>query len=234
MDYVAAGDLRVARPLHAFVSTEAIPDTGIAADGFWRGFSDIVRDLAPRNRALLDRRDELQSKIDAWHVGQRGKPIDQHAYLQFLRDIGYLVPEPADFTVGTSNVDPEIASIAGPQLVVPVTNARYALNAANARWGSLYDALYGTDAIPEDDGATRGAGFNPARGAKRHRQGARGAGPGGAAGFRQPCGRRPLRTGRRDPGDNPARRQQDDAARSGAVRRLSRRCRGADRRAVAP
>jgi malate synthase len=166
MDYVNAGGLRVARSLHDFVNAEAIPGTGVEATAFWQGFGSLVRDLAPRNRELLARRDALQCKIDAWHCENRGRPIDAGAYLEFLRGIEYLQPEPADVAIGTSNVDPEIASIAGPQLVVPVTNARYALNAANARWGSLYEALYGTDAIPEDDGASRGPGYNKVRGAR--------------------------------------------------------------------
>ena len=163
---VTAGGMQVARTLYDFVNAEAIPGTGVEPAVFWQGFGALVRDLAPRNKALLDRRDELQRQIDAWHLEHRGKPIDPGAYTEFLRGIGYLQPEPADFSIGTDNVDPEIASIAGPQLVVPVTNARYALNAANARWGSLYDALYGTDAIPEDGGATRGAGYNADRGAR--------------------------------------------------------------------
>ena len=166
MDLVTAGGMQVARTLYEFVNDEAIPGTGVEPAVFWQGFGALIRDLAPRNKALLDRRDELQRQIDAWHLEQRGKPMDLGAYTEFLRGIGYLQPEPADFSIGTDNVDPEIASIAGPQLVVPVTNARYALNAANARWGSLYDALYGTDAIPEDGGATRGPGYNAVRGAR--------------------------------------------------------------------
>src|SRR5678815_5864163 len=166
MDLVSAGGVRVARMLFDFVNAEALPGTGVEQAAFWSGFGALIRDLAPRNKALLDQRDAMQAQIDAWHMAQRGKPIDTAVYLEFLRGIGYLQPEPPDFAIGTEHVDPEIASIAGPQLVVPVTNARYALNAANARWGSLYDALYGTDAIPEDDGAWRGPGYNAARGAK--------------------------------------------------------------------
>jgi malate synthase len=164
MEIVNAGGLQVATTLYDFVTEEAIPGTGITADQFWLGFAQLIRDLAPRNRALLEKRDALQRQIDAWHRDHRGKPIDTDGYLEFLRGIGYLQPEPADFAIGTANVDPEIATIAGPQLVVPVTNARYAVNAANARWGSLYDALYGTDAIPDDDGAARGNGYNSRRG----------------------------------------------------------------------
>ncbi len=166
MDMVEAGGLKVARVLHDFVVDEAIPGTGIEPDRFWQGFGALIRELAPRNRALLDRRDALQARIDAWHGENRGRPIDQAAYEAFLREIGYLQEVPAEARIGTENVDPEIARIAGPQLVVPVTNARYALNAANARWGSLYDALYGTDAIAEDGGAARGPGFNKVRGAR--------------------------------------------------------------------
>jgi malate synthase len=166
MDTIDAGGLRIAQPLYQFVNAEAIPGTGVDAATFWSGFGALVRDLAPRNRTLLDRRDALQRQIDAWHLANRGRPLDQAAYTAFLSDIGYLEPDPPDFSIDTENVDPEIASIAGPQLVVPVTNARYALNAANARWGSLYDALYGTDAIPEDGGATRGPGYNSTRGAR--------------------------------------------------------------------
>jgi malate synthase len=166
MDYSEAGGLRIAKPLYEFINAEAIPGTDVTAEAFWTGFGALVSELAPHNRALLAKRDALQGQIDEWHRSHRGQPIDRDAYVGFLREIGYLVPEPPDFAIGTTNVDAEIAAIAGPQLVVPVTNARYALNAANARWGSLYDALYGTDALPEDDGATRGAGFNPVRGAK--------------------------------------------------------------------
>ena len=157
--------LRIARELYDFTVEEALPGTGVEADVFWRSLSEIVHDLAPRNHELLSRRKALQEKIDAWHR-EHGAPSDLDAYQNFLREIGYLVPEGSDFQVTTSNVDEEIASVAGPQLVVPVMNARYALNAANARWGSLYDALYGTDAIPETDGAERGKGYNPKRGEK--------------------------------------------------------------------
>ncbi len=166
MDRTTIHGLQVATPLYSFIETEALPGTGLDANAFWSGFAAMVVGLAPRNHALLARREEMQKQIDAWHAGRKGAAPDQAAYESFLRDIGYLLPEPAPFTVATSNVDAEIASIAGPQLVVPVSNARYALNAANARWGSLYDALYGTDALPETDGAARGGTFNPARGAK--------------------------------------------------------------------
>jgi malate synthase len=151
--------------LHQFVNSEALVGTGLEPDSFWAGLAALIERLAPRNAELLRRRDELQTQIDAWHAKNRGPAFDQKEYKGFLQTIGYLVPEQGPFKVGTANVDAEIAHIAGPQLVVPVSNARYALNAANARWGSLYDALYGTDAIPEE-GAPRGGGYNPARGAK--------------------------------------------------------------------
>jgi malate synthase len=166
MAWVDAGGLKVARTLHDFVTDEAIPGTGVEPAAFWRGLAEMVRTLAPRNAALLEARDAMQGRIDDWHRANRGRPVDADAYQAFLREIGYLTTEPPDFTVSTVQVDPEIATIAGPQLVVPVTNARYALNAANARWGSLYDALYGTDAIPEDGGAERGASYNKTRGAR--------------------------------------------------------------------
>ena len=166
MERVQAGGLRVAKILHDFVVAEALTGSGLSANQFWTGYAALLRDLAPRNRTLLHKRDSLQSTIDAWHAANRGRAIDQAGYEQFLRDIGYLLPEPPAFAIATANVDAEIAHIAGPQLVVPISNARYALNAANARWGSLYDALYGTDALPEEPGAERGRGYNKARGAK--------------------------------------------------------------------
>ncbi|MCA6312611.1 malate synthase G [Phenylobacterium sp.] len=155
--------LAVADLLHAFVEQELLPGTGVDPAGFWASLESLLKDFQPRNRALLERRDSLQSQIDAWWRVRKGQPFDLAAQTDFLTRIGYLLPEPAPFTIGTQNVDPEIARIAGPQLVVPVSNGRYALNAANARWGSLYDALYGTDALEPPTG---GKGYDPVRGAK--------------------------------------------------------------------
>ena len=151
--------------LKTFIETEALPGTGLDAAEFWHGLTKLVATFAPRNAALLERRDTLQAQIDAWHREMRGKPYDAEAYHSFLTYIGYLTPRPDTFSVETAHVDDEIAHIAGPQLVVPVSNARYALNAGNARWGSLYDALYGTDAISEEGDLARGRGFNAVRGA---------------------------------------------------------------------
>ena len=165
-DRVSVGNLRIARVLYDFVNKEALAGTDIDPDSFWAGVDKVVTDLTPQNQDLLNRRDELQAQIDKWHRQRVIAPLDMDAYRQFLTEIGYLQPEPDDFTITTSGVDDEITTIAGPQLVVPVLNARFALNAANARWGSLYDALYGTDAISEKDGAERGSGYNKVRGDK--------------------------------------------------------------------
>ncbi|MEJ8847824.1 malate synthase G [Variovorax rhizosphaerae] len=158
--------LQVATELHQFIEQQVLPATGVDSASFWKGFDAIVTDLAPKNAALLAERDRLQVEMDAWHKANPGQIKDMPAYRSFLEKIGYLVPSPKDVQTTTSNVDAELAQQAGPQLVVPILNARYALNAANARWGSLYDALYGTDAIPETDGADKGKGYNPIRGAK--------------------------------------------------------------------
>ncbi|QRY81010.1 malate synthase G [Pseudomonas sp. PDNC002] len=163
---VQVGGLQVAKVLFDFVNNEAIPGTGIEAGKFWAGVETVINDLAPKNKALLAKRDEIQAKVDGWHQARAGQPHDAAAYKAFLQEIGYLLPEPADFQASTQNVDEEIARMAGPQLVVPVMNARFALNAANARWGSLYDALYGTDAISEENGAEKGKGYNKVRGDK--------------------------------------------------------------------
>ncbi len=160
--YVERSGLQVAGVLADFIETRALPGTGLTAEAFWAGASDIFAKFAPRNAALLDKREDLQAKVDAWHMERAGQPQDIAAYKAFLTAIGYLVPEPAPFSVSPQNVDRELALVAGPQLVVPILNARFLLNAANARWGSLYDALYGTDAIP---GAAQGKGYDPVRGA---------------------------------------------------------------------
>ena len=165
-DRTTVHGLQVATSLFRFVEDKVLPGTGVDSSAFWKGFDAIVADLAPKNIALLAERDRLQTELDAWHKANPGPIKDMVAYRSFLEKIGYLVPQPAEVKATTTNVDDELATQAGPQLVVPILNARYALNAANARWGSLYDALYGTDAIPETDGAEKGKGYNPVRGAK--------------------------------------------------------------------
>ena len=158
--------LQVANELHTFINEQVLPGTGVDAATFWKGFDALVTDLAPKNAALLHERDRLQAELDTWHKAHPGPITDMAAYQKFLTQIGYLVESPKDVKATTENVDAELATMAGPQLVVPILNARYALNAANARWGSLYDALYGTDAISEEGGAEKGKGYNPVRGAK--------------------------------------------------------------------
>ncbi len=161
---VQRGSLQVAAELDALICDQALPGTGVSVDEFWAGFERCLAELAPVNKKLLAVRDELQQQIDHWHLERKGRSVDAVEYKAFLQDIGYLLPEPDSVTITTTKVDAEIATIAGPQLVVPVMNARYALNAANARWGSLYDAFYGTDIIPESPGREKGSSYNPARG----------------------------------------------------------------------
>ena len=160
---IQKGKLAIAKELYDFIENEALPGSGLDSETYWKNFEQVVVDLSPKNKALLAKREELQAKIDEWH---RNNKFELNAYKAFLTEIGYLVPEVEDFKVTTENVDEEIALLAGPQLVVPVRNARYCLNAANARWGSLYDALYGTDVISEENGAEKGKGYNPVRGDK--------------------------------------------------------------------
>ena len=165
MAYISEGNLNIDAALHQFVTDRLLPAAQIDAGQFWAGFDQVAHRLAPKNAALIDRREQLQQQIDSWFAARKDSPFEQSEYTAFLTEIGYLVEAPDDFVISTSNVDDEIATIAGPQLVVPVMNARYALNAANARWGSLYDALYGTDVIPEADGQEKGTRYNPVRGA---------------------------------------------------------------------
>ena len=164
--YIAKGSLSVSIKLDEFLTSEVLPDLNITSDHFWQSLEVIVQEFGPRNRELLGLRETIQQKIDDWHLSNKGQTHDFESYKSFLKEIGYLTEDKGEFTIETQNVDPEIATIAGPQLVVPVMNARFALNAANARWGSLYDALYGTDMISEDDGATRAGAYNPVRGDK--------------------------------------------------------------------
>ncbi|HTF92409.1 MAG TPA: malate synthase G, partial [Verrucomicrobiae bacterium] len=163
---VEIGGLKIDERLYRLVRDEIAPGTGVKADGFWKSLGQIVSDLGPKNRALLEKRDQLQERIDQWHGERSGQPFNLKDYTAFLKDLGYLLPEGRNFKITTAKVDAEIAAIAGAQLVVPLDNARYALNAANARWGSLYDALYGTNVIGEEDGAEKGETYNPRRGAK--------------------------------------------------------------------
>ena len=163
---VTVGELNVDAELYTFINEEALPGTGIETGEFWDKFEQIISEMVPRNRKLVHKRESIQKQIDQWYKDHNGSEYELEEYKSFLGEIGYLVPEGGKFSVETANVDPEISMVAGPQLVVPIMNARYALNAANARWGSLYDALYGTDVIAEDDGAEKGSSYNPKRGEK--------------------------------------------------------------------
>ena len=164
--YIKKGSLSVSTDLEAFLRSEVLPGLDLTEDHFWTSLENIINEFSPRNKKLLEIRESMQEQIDAWHLANPGQEKNLDIYKNFLKDIGYLLPEGEDFSISTDNVDPEIASIAGPQLVVPVMNARFALNAANARWGSLYDALYGTDMISEEGGASRAGAYNPKRGDK--------------------------------------------------------------------
>ena len=166
MNKIKKGNLTINSTLLDFINQEVIPETDIVVEDFWNKFDSAVHLLAPINKALIEKRDNIQKKIDQWHLRNKGKDINSNEYFEFLKSINYIVDEKENFQISTQNVDEEIASIAGPQLVVPIDNARYALNAANARWGSLYDALYGTDVISENNGSSKSGPYNPRRGEK--------------------------------------------------------------------
>ena len=163
---VKHGNLQVSHELDSFLKNEVLPGIDVEADSFWSAFEKILQEFGGRNKALLDKRKEIQKQIDEWHISRKGEPHNQDEYIEFLKKIDYLIDEGEDFEITTTNVDSEIKEVAGAQLVVPVMNARFSLNAANARWGSLYDALYGTDMISEEGGAERSGPYNPARGDK--------------------------------------------------------------------
>ena len=164
--YVNKGNLKVSKSLDTLINEKVCDSIEVTPEIFWNAFEEILNEFTPKNKALLEKREILQKQIDEWHISKKGTDFDKEAYKDFLKEIGYLLEEGDDFSIETENVDPEISKIAGPQLVVPVMNARFALNAANARWGSLYDALYGTDVIPEENGAEKGGSYNPIRGDK--------------------------------------------------------------------
>ena len=166
MEKVIKNKLKISKVLYEFLENDVLSPLNVNSDLFWKGFEEIIYKFSPLNKKLLEKRDEIKNLIDDFYKNNKDKAINQEEYISFLKDIGYIVPEGPDFKIETENVDEEIAKIAGPQLVVPVTNARYSLNAANARWGSLYDALYGTDLIPEEDQTSKGNNYNPKRGEK--------------------------------------------------------------------